>query len=93
MKLKFKYIISAISVTIGCWIIYATAIFPLGIIFFVLPSFISGRAKLNDPIRFKLSKWDAKVFFKGASIILGITIFIIVFSQIPEEKGKETIAP
>ena len=91
MKSKSKYILSIIPITIGCWIIYATTIQPLAIILFNVITFINNPEKLNTPIIINPKKWNKKDFFEGASIILGIIIFIIIFAQIPEEKGKELL--
>lgn len=91
MKSKSKYILSIILITIGCWIIYATTIQPLAIILFNVITFINNPEKLNTPIIINPKKWNKKDFFEGASIILGIIIFIIIFAQIPEEKGKELL--
>ena len=95
MKSKPKYILSIILITIGCWIIYATTIHPsLAFSLFIIISFINNPEKLkelNTPIIINPKKWNKKDFFEGASIILGIIIFIIIFAQIPEEKGKELL--
>lgn len=83
MKLESRYIISAISITIGCVILYRTGISPLVPLYFCLPSIFIGRIKRKRP------KSIANFFFEGAVYVLGITILIILVSQIPGEKLNE----
>jgi uncharacterized membrane protein YhaH (DUF805 family) len=85
MKLEFYYILSAISITIGCLIIYGTFLYPLGIIFIFLPNLFLWRTKL------KHRKFSAIYFFECTTIALGLLIFIILIFQIPEERGLELL--
>ena len=85
MKLEFYYILSAISITIGCLIIYGTFLYPLGIIFIFLPSLFLWRTNL------KRRKFSAIYFFECTTISLGLLIFIILIFQIPEERGLELL--
>jgi len=85
MKFEFKYILSAISVTSGSLIIYGTRLFPIGIILICLPGVFLSATK---PHRLK---WNATRFFECTTIILGLTVLIVLITQIPEEVGEELL--
>lgn len=88
MSLKAKYILSGIFVTIGCIIGYISNFYPLAIILICLPSFILNFEKLKSPIKINPLKWDRKFLAKIMVYLLIVSVLIITFSQIPDEKGK-----
>ena len=79
MKLKIRYLLAGLSVTIGCLIWY---IFPnlvqIGTFFLIAQSLIRHPEELKKPLKFKISKWNSKAFFDAMAIILCLVIFIIM---------------
>lgn len=81
MKLLRKYIISGIAITIGCLLIYVFYDPVLGLCMISLTFFfISVKStKWREPIEFKRPKWNPVSFYKGAVILFGICLILIVY--------------
>lgn len=92
MKREIRYIIAAICVSIGIllWGTGKPLLFPFGTLFVCAQSLVLlGQHELTKPMRFKKPKWKPKEFFGGIYIVLCLTLFLIMFLQLPEEQARE----
>jgi hypothetical protein len=79
MKILRKYFISGILTTIGCLIIYATDYLTSGIALISITFSLTSIKNWKGSIIFKLPKWHPLSFFKGVTLLFGVSLFCIVY--------------
>jgi hypothetical protein len=85
MTLKCKFFVVGIINTIGCYIL-TTRAYPLSALIFCMPALMISWRRYNDPIRFRLPKWNPEGFLIGALICVSIYLVCLLVAQIPDDK-------